>query len=248
LADSFIVCVHDAWPAHARQIADIFEVLKPRVGRAVSVAVVPLPAGRPWAQFPADAASLVEQIHDRSDEILLHGLTHRRPASASPASWIIGGNDEFAALPRDQALRRLRQGAALLRDLFGVPVRGVLPPAWRAGTIPAALGDAGLRFIVGMASVRTASPISGGRGVRLATWSWDAGPVATPGAFLDAWGSVLSWCNRTAVPCVALHPADVTRRLLPRALRRIDHLIALGRRPTSFERLLDLAPPACSAP
>jgi hypothetical protein len=244
--EHFVVCVHDAWPAHARELATIFDALRPRIGRTFAVAAVPLPMEEPWSAHAPAARELAAQIRDGADELLLHGLTHRRPPSRSPLSWIIGRNDEFARLAPAETASRLRRGLQLLGDAIGLPVRGVLPPAWRAGNIPAALDDVGLDFIVGMTCVRTTTR-GGGRMVPLATRSWDAGPIAPLGHLLDLWGTALS-CRPTAVPSIALHPADVTRNFLPRALSCIDRLLAAGRRPTTFRQLLAPAPAPPAAP
>jgi hypothetical protein len=234
-AAHLVVCVHDAWPSRVREIATIMDELRPRVGRAISVGAVPRPMGRPWSDDPLAARELCMMVREGAAEVLLHGLTHHRPASLSPLSILIGRHDEFARLSRAETTSRLRDGAAMLREAFDLPVRGVLPPAWRAGNIPAALRDAGLEFVVGMRGARTGA----GRGdVRLATWSWDAGPIAPLGHLLDVWGNLLS-CRTTSVPCIALHPADVTRpRFLRRALLIIDRLLAAGRRPATFNQLL----------
>ena len=231
-SDHFVVCVHDVWPAHEREIVSILDALKPRIGRTVSVATVPLPLGKGWPS----TSQLVSLVRENVDEVLLHGLTHHRLRSISPLSTIIGRHDEFARLSFAETTARLRQGLALLTDSIGTSVHGVLPPAWRAGTIQAALDDVGLEFIVGMTGVRAAKSF-GGRTVPLATRSWDAGPIRPLGHLLDLWGTTLAW-RKTAVPSIALHPADVRRNYLSRALACLDRLLAEGRRPTTFRQLL----------
>ena len=75
----------------------ILEALRPLVGNAVSVAVVPKPGGIAWPTgAPADA--LRRALDQSADEILLHGLTHRRGWSLDPLSWMIGRSDELAGL------------------------------------------------------------------------------------------------------------------------------------------------------
>jgi hypothetical protein len=228
----FVVCIHDAWPANAGEISRVLDAVRPLVGGVVSVAATPLPRGEAWPD-DARAADLVRLLRERAAEVLLHGLTHARPPSLSPFSYLIGNNDEFAQLSPDETVDRLRQGRQLL-GAVRPEVRGVLPPAWRAGNIPAALADAGLDFVVGMSRVRGA----GGRHVPLATWSWDPGPVAPLAYVLELWGTVLS-CRRSAVPCVAIHPADVRRGLLRRVTDRIERLLRHGMRPTTFGELWD---------
>ncbi len=228
----FVVCIHDAWPANGPEVSQILDAVRLLVGEVVSVAATPLPLGRPWPEDEG-TARLVRLLRERVAEVLLHGLTHARPVSLSPLSCLIGRNDEFARVPHDETVARLRRGRMMLAGI-GRDVRGVLPPAWRAGKIPAALGDAGLDFVVGMSSVRGA----GGRNVPLATWSWDPGPAAPLANLLELWGTVLT-CRRSAVPCVAIHPADLRRRLLPRATKRIERLLRAGLRPATYGELWD---------
>ena len=225
----FVVSVHDAWPANAPELSQILDAVRPLVGEVVSVAATPLPLGRPWPEDSGKA--LVRVLRERVAEVLLHGLTHARPASLSPFSHLVGRNDEFARLPHDETVACLRRGRRML-DRVGIDVRGVLPPAWRAGNIAAALRGAGLDFVVGMSCVRG----PGGPSVPLATWSWDPGPVAPLANLLELWGTVLG-CRRSAVPCVAIHPADVRRRFLPRATKRIEGLLRAGLRPATFLEL-----------
>ncbi|MFT5686552.1 MAG: hypothetical protein ACI8RZ_007508 [Myxococcota bacterium] len=71
---------------------------------------------------------------------------------------------------------------------------------------------------------------------RLATFSWDVGPIRAVSRLGEGLGGLLA-LRPDSVPCVALHPADVTRGLLPRALRRIDALAATHT-PARFEALL----------
>jgi peptidoglycan/xylan/chitin deacetylase (PgdA/CDA1 family) len=235
--ERFVVCVHDAWPANVVEIEIILDALRPLVGKTISLAATPLPFDQPWPK--EESGQLIRLMRECSAEVLLHGLTHRRAWSLDPLSALIGRHDEFAALDPHKALERLRQGRLLLRRHTDLPVRGLLPPAWRAGRIPGILGAAGLDFIVGMRAVRGMN----GAMVPLATWSWDAGPSASLGYVLEHWGAILSW-RKAAVPCVALHPADVRRNFLWRAMRLLRGLRATGRRPTTFGQLLaECSPP-----
>ncbi len=215
----FNVCVHDVHPRFSAELRTIFAALRQRLGAAWSAGVVPLPDGRPWSD-----RSLLAALSE--SEVLLHGCTHRR-RRRSPIAWWLGGADELVGLTASQAAARIAQGAAALADLTGAPPRGFLPPAWRMGR---ASHPAGLDFVVRID--RLTHP---GGSRRLATFSWDVGPRPAS-ALGEGLGGLLS-LRAGAIPCVALHPADVSRGLLPRALRRIDALSAAGT-PTRFKALL----------
>ena len=226
----FVVCVHDVHPGTIPAVVPILEALRPLVGNAVSVAVVPQPGGIAWPTgAPADA--LRRALDQSVDEILLHGLTHRRGWSLDPLSWMIGRSDELAGLSPSQVLKLTRKGLETIHAEVGREVRGVVPPGWRSGCLGEVLGALGLSFLIGMCGLVTAS----GKRRALATWSWDAGPVAAAGWLLEWAGSVAA--RGGAAPVVVLHPADLKRGFVPRALRRIRLLLDAGHLPVSFEHL-----------
>ena len=99
---------------------------------------------------------------------------------------------------------------------MGREVRGVVPPGWRSGCLGEVLGLLGLSFLIGMCDLVTAS----GKRRALATWSWDAGPVAAAGWLLEWAGSAAA--RGGAAPVVVLHPADLKRGFVPRASAAFD--------------------------
>jgi peptidoglycan/xylan/chitin deacetylase (PgdA/CDA1 family) len=208
----------------------VLDALQPLVGAVVSAAVVPQPRGVAWPTgAPADA--LRRTLRQSASEVLLHGLTHQRAWSLDPLSWLIGRCDEWAGLSRVRVLDRARGGLETMQAAIGREVRGVVPPGWRSGYLGELLGELGLSFLVGLRALVTAS----GKRRALATWSWDAGPIAPAGWLLEYAGSVLA--SEAATPVVVLHPADVRRGFLPRAIRRIRRLLDEGRVPVTFEHL-----------
>lgn len=223
-ARHFLVCVHDVCPAWEPQLRTILQPLAGRVGQAFAAAVIPRPGGLPWS--PRDAA-FAGWVRRQAGELQLHGLTHRRPGSASPYSWLIRRADEFAALPPAEAERRLAEGQALLAALFGAPPCGFVPPAWRWGSLtPQMLERHGLRY-----GMRLTALVRPGLPARpLATWSWDCGRIGRAG-WLGAWAGHLMALRPAATPCIVLHPADVERGFLAHALRRIESLMRRGLRP-----------------
>lgn len=226
----FVVCVHDVHPGTTPAVAPILEALRPLVGNSLSLAVVPRPGGTAWPTG-ASANALRRALNQSADEVLLHGLTHRRGWSLDPLSWLIGRSDELAGLSPPQVQKVASKAMQIIQAELGREVRGVVPPGWRSGCLRELLGSLGLSFLIGMRGLVTAS----GNRRALATWSWDAGPVAAAGWLLEFAGSVAA-CGG-ATPVVVLHPADLKRGFVPRALRRIRLLLDAGHLPVSFEHL-----------
>ena len=71
----FVVCIHDATPAYARETRAMLRDLAPLLGRRVSLGVVP-----DWhAQWPLTAhPDYCRLVRESSEELLLHGYFHQR--------------------------------------------------------------------------------------------------------------------------------------------------------------------------
>ncbi len=238
LADAgsrFVVCVHDVSPEYTSELLQIFTVLAPLVGTRISTAVIPLPRGNAWDGW-ARAIELRATLRQYTSETLLHGLTHTRPPSWSLFSKSVGRADEFSLLSEGETRRRIHLGLQILRGELAMEVRGLVPPAWRMGKTRHIVGEDGLDFAVGMMGLHSV----GGPPLRLATWSWDAGVVRSLGYVTERVGTALS-LRKNAIPVVVIHPADVERGFLPRAVDRIRRLLAVGRSPVIFDALAELA-------
>jgi predicted deacetylase len=77
-----------------------------------------------FLEFPADKAQLFKDYIDKGClEIALHGHSHQNHSGA-PA----GQYSEFANLNSNEQCRRIREGRALLEELFGTTVTTFIPP------------------------------------------------------------------------------------------------------------------------
>lgn len=221
---AYLVIVHDVAPPFVESLRTITRALHPLVGRQVAGAVVPCWHGR--AHLDADAA-FREYIQATFGEVLLHGYTHRAPAPRGAVATLTDGADEFGALPAADARDRLRRGYAALSAYTGSPIRGFVPPAWRPGPVsPALLAACGLEYALGLWRFRDTRH----GGLPLAVWSWDCGRIAALGLAGEALGLLRRAVTPAALPCIVLHPCDVARGYLPRALRQIQRLCAAGYR------------------
>src|SRR5262245_56584951 len=128
----FLVCIHDATPAHARETRAMLRDLAPFLGRRLSFGVVPDWHGAwPLAAHP-DYCRLVRE---GSEQILLHGYFHRRGRGFGPTSWLAERGDEMNGLDPEGTRRLLERGQRVFTEAFGEPVRGFLAPAWQAGHV-----------------------------------------------------------------------------------------------------------------
>jgi hypothetical protein len=230
VAGFLIVSIHDVEPATVSAVEELLDSVAPRVGRIVSLAVIPR------LTTSTSERECVSRAIGCADEVLMHGVTHRRAWSMDPFSLLIGRNDEFAGLNEEATIARLKEGVRRLRVLYGVRVLGTLPPAWRGRHVVDALRAADLRFAV----MHRRLFRSNGDSMPLATRSWDPGPIGCLWPIAECLGR---WpiAPRGATVCVTLHPADVRRGLLPRAIRHIDRLLHEGWHPITFEGLIRFA-------
>jgi predicted deacetylase len=233
----FHVSIHDVAPIHRGALDRLLTALRPRVGSCLSVAVVPA-----WRGAPLEAARDRGWAADLgADELLVHGLTHavgpgrRLRPEARALAWLTGGANELDALSRGEAAAALERARDRVAEVFERAPAGLVPPAWRLGSLAAAdVWRAGLALLVGLSRVIAVD----GRARALATSSWDVGPTALA-PLGEAVGAVLSIATRgAAVPCAVLHPRDVERGLAGRALARIDAWLAAGRRPATLTALI----------
>lgn len=224
IRSSFLVIVHDVAPPFIGTLCHIVMQLRALVGSAVAGAVVPCWHGAPIAE---DTLT-VDHARTSYGELLLHGYTHHASSAHGPIGLLTGGANEFSALPPDAATSRVRQGQAALVRCFGRPAGGFVPPAWQAGSLTSArLAESGIAYQLGLRELRTAT---GGR-QPLAVWSWDCGRVAALGLAGECVGALQRAIWRGATPCVVLHPADMARGFVGRALDLVQRLLAEGLRP-----------------
>ena len=228
----FLVCIHDATPAFARETRLMIRDLAPLVGRRLSVGVVPDWHGEwPLAAHP-DYCRLVQEA---CEELLLHGYFHRRRRGWGPTTWLVEGGDEMNGLDVEETRRTLERGQRVLAEVFGEPARGFLAPGWQRGHVRLdGESTLGLDHVLGFFSVESAA----GRRVPLTTWSWDWGRWGWLGHLGHGIGELLQSLNR-GVPTLAIHPRDLERGFWPKILRLTQELLENGYEPSTPARLLE---------
>jgi peptidoglycan/xylan/chitin deacetylase (PgdA/CDA1 family) len=229
----FLVCIHDASPAFARETRAMIGDLAPLVGRHLSLGVVPNWHGEwPLAAHP-DYCRFVEES---SEELLLHGYFHRRQRGSGPITWIAGHCDEMNGLDPEETRRTIERGHRVFTDVFGEPARGFLAPGWQRGYVRAGNANAlGLHHVLGFFSLES----SAGRSVPLATSTWDCGRWR----WLGHVGHGVGWLLQSLdgrVPVLAIHPTDVERGFWPKIVRLTRDLVESGCEPMTVTKLLEV--------
>ncbi|MGH8856008.1 MAG: DUF2334 domain-containing protein [Telluria sp.] len=130
------VSIHDVAPATWDECEQLAQAVR-------AVADIPLtwlvvPHYHRAGGAPGRMEAGLERALARGDELALHGFTHLDTAPRGPGlgerflRGTYSQEGEFAALPADEAARRIQLGL----DWFaarGWPVRGFVPPAWLLG-------------------------------------------------------------------------------------------------------------------
>jgi len=227
----FLVCIHDATPAYARETRAIIRDLAPLLGQRLSLGVVPDWHGEwPLAAHP-DYCRLVQES---SEELLLHGYFHRRQRGRGPTTWLTDGGDEMNGLDPEETRRTLESGQRVLTEVFGEPARGFLAPAWQRGHVRMGGDMPGLDHTLGFFSLESRA----GRSVPLATSTWDCGRWGR----LAYLGHGIGWLRRSlarGVPTLAIHPRDLARGFWPTIMRLTRELLETGHEPSTMACLLE---------
>src|ERR687896_225270 len=110
----FLVCIHDATPAYARETRVMIRDLAPLLGRRLSFAVVPNWHGDwPLATHP----DYCQLVRESSEELLLHGYFHQRQRGWGPTALFASGCDEMNGLDLEETRRTLERGQRVLTEV-----------------------------------------------------------------------------------------------------------------------------------
>lgn len=248
-ARRFLVCLHDATPAYARETRIIIRELAPLLDRRLSIGVVP-----DWhGEWPLTAhRDYCRLVRENSDELILHGYFHRRHQGWGLAALFAGNCDEMNGLDPDETRRTLERGQRVFTDTFGEAARTFLAPAWQLGYVRAGANNhSGLEHILGFFSLESRN----GRKVPLATYTWDCSRWAWPGHVGHGVGRLLHSMDRekrerrTAdggrrlrqfrVPTLAIHPRDIERGFWPKIRRLTEELLEQGYEPSTAAELVE---------
>jgi predicted deacetylase len=149
-----IASIHDVGPRFEREIDQLVEIMTRLLGGStLGMLVVP----NHWAQAPiagnAQFQGRLRAWADAGSEIFVHGWFHLDESNHPPglarikARHMTAGEGEFLGLERAEALRRMKDGRALIEDIIGRQVAGFIAPAWLYGPgAMDALAEAGFKL------------------------------------------------------------------------------------------------------
>ena len=228
----FLVCIHDATPAYARETRLMIRDLSPILGRRLSFGVVPNWHG----EWPLTAhPDYCRLVRESAEELLLHGCFHQRERGWGPTTWLAERADEMNGLDPGETRRTLEHGQRVFTDVFGEPARAFLAPAWQVGRVRLDEGNIlELDSVLGFFFLESRA----GRKVPLATWSWDCGRWG----WLGHIGHGIGWLRQAldrGVPALAIHPRDLERGFWPTILRVTRGLLEAGYEPSTPAGLLE---------
>ena len=228
----FLVCIHDATPAYARETRVMIRDLAPVIGRRLSFGVVPNWDGE-WSL--AAHPDYCRLVRESSEELLLHGYFHQRQRGWGPTTLLAGRCDEMNGLDPAGTRRTLERGQRVFAEVFGAPARGFLAPGWQLGHVRRGNGNTlGLEHVLGFFSLESWA----GRSVALSTWTWDC----SRWGWLGHLGHGIGWLLRSldgGVPTLAIHPRDLERGFWPKILRLTQELLEKGYEPSTLAGLLE---------
>ena len=223
----FLVCIHDATPAYARETRAMLRDLAPLLGRRLSFGVVPDWHGQwPLAAHP-DYCRLVRESSDGASPARLLPSTSAR-LGTDHVDRRAQRRDERPGCRRNSTHRRARTAClhrGLRRAGAGFPRAGLAARAraLRQRECPGAGSRPGL-FLARVIARAEQCP--------LATWTWDCGRWG----WLGHIGHGIGWLSQSldrGVPILAIHPRDLERGFWPKILRLTEELLDAGYEPST---------------
>ncbi|MCT2399559.1 polysaccharide deacetylase family protein [Novosphingobium mangrovi (ex Huang et al. 2023)] len=234
-----LASIHDVGPGSERQVEQLHALLSRRLGGPrFAMLVVP----DHWGNHPLSAdrpfQSKLRAWSNAGIEMFVHGWFHRDAAEHSGAArfkaqHMTAGEGEFLGLDHATALRRMRDGKALIEDVIGRETAGFIAPAWLYGD-----------------GARTALREAG---FALAEDHWRVWNAQSDAVL--AKGPVITWASRsrmrtasslafaalarqalplTATVRIAVHPGDVTKDALLASIDSTLKRFARTHRPSAY--------------
>ena len=240
-----LTSIHDVGPRSEAAV----DYLRDRLARHVPVdRVAMLVVPNHWGEAPLKAgtpfARRLRGWADTGADMFLHGWFHRDDmehegfGTRLKAKHMTASEGEFLGLGEAEALRRMRDGKALLEDIIGRSVTGFIAPAWLYGAgSHAAMAQIGFalsedHWRIWRPDAPTGPALARGPVI---TWASRSAPRKAS-SLLTAW-ALPPLLRAVPVARVAVHPGDTGSTAL---LRSIDRTMARLSRSHKAARYADL--------
>ena len=239
-----LASIHDVSPRFLDPVDRLADKLAGHLGGPrFAMLVVPDHWGEAPIAGDAGFRARLRDWHAAGVEMFVHGWYHRDDAahSGSVASFkarhMTAGEGEFLGLARGEALRRMREGRALIEDILSAPVAGFIAPAWLYGPgAMAALGEAG--FAIAEDHMRVWSPLTGGTLARGPVLTWASRSRSRIAGSLLFSGLAGRALGRMQTVRIAVHPGDASVPSLLESIDRAFVRLSHGRMPGRYGDLL----------
>lgn len=239
-----IASIHDVGPRFESEVDTLHAQLGAHVGEArIAMLVVPDHWGKAPIGRGTPFASRLRYWSDAGVEMFVHGWFHRDEAehrarvAAFKARHMTAGEGEFLGLSREEALRRMVDGRALIEDIIGRPATGFVAPAWLYGAgARIALAETG--FALAEDHMRVWHPPTGrvlSRGPVITWASRSRSRIASSLFFAGIARRMLTWLPTLRV---AVHPGDVHVPALRRSIDLTFQTLLQNRRVARYADLL----------
>lgn len=237
-----LASIHDVGPRFEREVDQLVERLSRHLGGPrFAMLVVP----DHWGEAPLSRSkSFQAKLRDWANdgvEMFVHGWTHKddsshNGAASFKAKHMTAGEGEFLGLSRAEAVRRMRDGRALIEDIIGRPATGFIAPAWLYGPgARAALSDVG--FAMAEDHMRVWRPSDGAVLAKGPVVTWASRSPARIRSSLFFAALARTALRPLETLRIAVHPGDTTVTAL---LDSIDSSLGAAVAQRSIGRYADL--------
>jgi len=224
-----LLSIHDVGPRFESEVDALHDRLSDHAGaNRMAMLVVP----NHWNQAPIQPSSpfagRMRRWAELGIEIFVHGWFHRDQAehhdrlSRFKARHMTAGEGEFLGLSTQEAVRRMRDGRALIESITGQPVAGFVAPAWLygAGALEALIRT---DFAIAEDHMRVWHPPSGKTLCRgpVVTWASRSRPRIASSLMVAYMARAV--LTRAAIVRIAVHPGDIH---VPSLVRSIDRTVS----------------------
>lgn len=231
---TYVVELHDVHPTSLPAIDRMLDTLCEPARHAAALLIVPNWAGQEPIRFDSPFAARVRSL---PNDIVLHGLTHVRGASAW--SWFCYGTpdeNEFLGLSGSTARQGIADGLTALDHALGRRPRWFCAPRWRQNReLPAALAACGMDWYM---RTDAYASTTGRRHAIAAAW-FDGGPRLWQRLVTAAIAErrIATCLTSGAAFRLVLHPRDLQHPATWRVVTRVlDRLNREGWTPVSLEQ------------